>query len=442
MPTVKELQEERAPIGVAIRQMADKINNEKRDFTAEERKAWDQANADFNRLSGSIEVARRAEEVDTELKRRDQSPPGSEDTDAKRKGKPTREDRAEATEELRALALQGWCRRQHNLSITPEQKRACKLVGLNPAQRSFDFNLRRRPNEEERAEKRDMSATIGSAGGVTVPKSFVNGLEKALKSYNGVRQVADVMRTDDGREMPWPSVNDTTNMGQRIGENTQVVKQDAKFGFVQFGAYKYTSNLILFPTELLEDSAFNLAAEIGPMLGERIARVQELEDTVGTGNAQPLGVVTASVLGKQAASGSAIAADEIIDLIHSVDTAYRNDPSFALMFHDLILSVIRKLKDSQNRYLFEEGQNGAPDRIKGCRYVINQNMDSTIASGKKTMLAGAFRKYKIRDVKKVRFRRLDERYGDYDQVGFVAFTRHDARLLDAGTNPVKHLVHP
>ena len=98
---------------------------------------------------------------------------------------------------------------------------------------------------------------------------------------------------------------------------------------------------------------------------------------------------------------ASILPDEIISLIHSVDPAYRKDPSFGIMFHDQILAVVRKLKDSVGRYLFEEGQNGAPDKAKGAPITINQNMPSTLASGNKTMLCGAFSKFKIRYVNQI-----------------------------------------
>ena len=39
----------------------------------------------------------------------------------------------------------------------------------------------------------------------------------------------------------------------------------------------------------------------------------------------------------------------------------------------------------------------------------------------------------------VQILRLVERYADYGQVGYLAFHRHDARLIDAGTHPVKVL---
>jgi len=43
-------------------------------------------------------------------------------------------------------------------------------------------------------------------------------------------------------------------------------------------------------------------------------------------------------------------------------------------------------------------------------------------------------------VSTLRLRRLVERYADADQEGFVGFSRADGDLLDAGTDPVKHLI--
>jgi HK97 family phage major capsid protein len=440
---VKQLQEERAPIGAEIRRMADTLGKEKPDFTAEERGKWDKLNEDFNRMTGQIELVRRGEEVGAALgANEDKNPrakPGLEDTEPRRKGEGRR---SGSTEQARALALQAWARKQQGLDLTHDQKRACKLVGFNPNRRSIDIVLGRRPELTE-ANKRAQSAQLPSGGASLIAGGkFMGAVEKALKDYNGVREVADVIRTDDGAKMPWPTNNDTSNEGELIGENTEVAKQDMKIGVTNFDAYKFSSKMMLLPSELLDDSAFELAGFVAELLGERIGRVQQRVFTTGRGASEPQGVVTGSTLGKTAASGAAIAADEIIDLIHSVDPAYRRDPSFRLMFHDSILAIIRKLKDSQNRYLFEEGQGGAPDKIKGVMYAINQNMASAPVSGARTMLAGSFRQFKIRDVKSVRFKRLDERYAELDQVAFIAFMRSDSRLLNAGTNPIKHLLHP
>lgn len=441
--TVKQLQEERAPIGNEIKRMADTLGKDKPDFTAEEKGKWDKLNDDFNRMTNQIELVRRGEEVGGLLDSRGsdrRTTPGLEDTQPR--GKKSRNGREGSTEQVRALAFQGWARRQHGMDLTDDQRRACKRTGLNPNKRNLDLVLGRRPEMTE-ANKRAQSAQLPSGGASLIAGGkFMGSIEKALKDYNGPRRVADVIRTDDGSKMPWPTNNETSNEGELIGENTEVSKQDTKIGVTNLDAFKFSSKMMLLPSELMDDTEYDLASFVAELLGERIGRAQARKFTTGTGSGEPQGVVTGSVLGKTAASGTAIAADEIIDLIHSVDPAYRRDPSFRLMFHDQILAIIRKLKDSQNRYLFEEGQGGAPDKIKGVQFEINQNMDSAPVSGAKTMLAGAFRKLKIRDVKTLRLRRLEERYAEFDQVAFIAFMRSDSRVLNAGTGPIRHLVHP
>ena len=82
---------------------------------------------------------------------------------------------------------------------------------------------------------------------------------------------------------------------------------------------------------------------------------------------------------------------------------------------------------------------GAPDTILGYPFVVNQHM-VTPATAVRSIIFGDFRKYQIRDVRDITLVRLDERYADYHQVGFLAFARSDGDLLDAGTNPVKHHV--
>ncbi|MBN9521957.1 phage major capsid protein [bacterium] len=431
-----EMKKQRSAAAATLRRLANHAAAQNRTFSPDEQREFDAANTEFERLHRRVEIGMRGEEVRREMESTGENFEQTRET-------LTDAQRAEA----RALALQAWCRRQMGKKLTPAHVRACKLTGLNPRQRSIDIDLPTRPGQfesrgERQAHKRAMSATVGSAGAFTVSPSFVGSLEKALKAFNGVRQVADVIRTDTGAEMPWPTVDDTGNRGQRIGENTQIGQQDPKFGQTVYGAFKYTSNLILAPSELLEDSAFELETELSALLGERIGRIQEDEFTNGTGNSMPLGVVPGSALGATAANAASLVGDDFINLIHSVDPAYRNDPSFALMMHDLIFAAVRKIKDLQGRYIFEEGQNGMPPRIKGVRVVINQNMPTAPASGARTVVAGPFRKYKVRDVRRIRIRRFDERYGDYDQTGFVAFMRSDARPLNAGTGPIRYLVHP
>ena len=105
------------------------------------------------------------------------------------------------------------------------------------------------------------------------------------------------------------------------------------------------------------------------------------------------------------------------------------------------LKELRQLKDGDNQYLWQPGyQLGQPDRLLGYRVFTNQKMQSSIATGTETMLFGDLSKYQVRMVNRIRFYRLVERHRENDQDAFLAFMRFDGDLLDAGTNPVKHLI--
>lgn len=445
----KRLREERAVVGKQLQDMADLVLAEKRDFSAEEKPGWEKVNADYNLLTSQIAVAEQREHVtiDQEFVPEQRGAgasgaggthnPGQQNVSHKPGDEEENRDKG-PTEEDRAVALQAWLLSGAGKELDSRHVQACTKTGVRPHAQNYDFSLRR-DVAKMRSEFRDQSAISGPAGQYTAAAGFVASLERAMLAFGGMRQVADVMRTTSGNNMPWPTTNDTSNEGAIIAENTAAGEQDITFGQVIFYAHKYTSKLVQVPVELLEDSAFDLASEIGRMLGERLGRITNRHFTVGTGGGQPEGIVPGSTLGVTAASATAIAADEILDLIHSVDPSYRTGAGF--MLHDSILLHIRKLKDGNGQYLWSQGINaGMPDRLGGYPITPNQHMQSSVATGTKTIVFGQLSKYKIRDVAGVRLVRLNERFADADQVGFLAFSRHDGHLLDAGVAPVKHLL--
>lgn len=445
--SAKQLREERAAVATKIRELADLANNENRDFTAEEEQTWQEINGSYDHYTRQIEIAERAEsiradqeELIEERRERDRQRPGRDDVDHRdsaRDGR--REEREEITEKQRSLALSGWMRANCGMELEKRQAEACALLGIRPHSDFYECVFRSDVGQLRR-EYRALSSVSDTAGAYTIPEGFVNSMEMAMLAFGGMREVSDILRTSSGNKLPWPTSDDTSNEGALIGENTTVSEQDVTVGQVVFDAHKYTSKMVKVPRELLEDSAFDIAGWLGPILGERIARKTNRDFTTGSGASMPKGVVTASGLGVSAASATAITADEIISLVHSVDPSYRNGARF--MFHDNVLMAIRKLKDGNGQYLWAPGMSaGVQNVLYGYPVTINQHMASTIESGAKSMLFGQFGKYKIRDVAGFRLKRLVERYADSDQEAFVAFTRHDGNLLDAGTDPVKHMVH-
>jgi HK97 family phage major capsid protein len=276
-------------------------------------------------------------------------------------------------------------------------------------------------------ETRAMSVGTGSAGGYLVPEEFANAIYEVMKWYGSMRQAAGVLATASGGDLVYPNVDDTGNVGELVDENTAFSTQDVSVGARTYKAFLYSSKIVKVSWSLMQDSAINLDALLARLLGIRIARIQNTHFTTGFGGTQPEGVVTNAPTGVTGAAPTAVTGDELIDLTYSVDRTYRANGKF--MMNDLIAAAVRKLKDSQQRYLWEPSlQVGQPDRLLGYEIVPNGDMQATLAATTKTVLFGDFNEgYLIRDVKGITLVRLNELYAGSGQVGFLAFARSDGQ---------------
>lgn len=464
--TLKELQEKRQKLAAEIRRLGDKFNADGKEWKApEDRAAWEKVNADYDATMTEIGAAQtRQAEIDAVESRRgllnEHDTRSSNDPQGLIGRGDSRSERpvggSAITEETRNLAMAGFAIGPKNRRFTAAHADAMKRCGIGVDWLEVEFNLgstgvvsalradcrSRHPSHntpERLAEHRALSSITSVDGGALVFPSFVRQIETNMLAFGGMRQVAETIRTTTGERMTWPTVDDTTNTGEQLGENVEGNDADPDFGGVAWDAYKFSSKAVKVPYELLEDTAFDLPGRIGAMLGERLGRITNTRFTTGSGANTAKGILTAAGT-KAAASASAIAWDDLFKLYHDIDPAYRMGASW--MMHDAIALQLRLLKDGQSRFMWQSGvTEGMPDRILGLPISINQDMDNTIASTKKTVLFGQLSKYKIRTVNGIRLRRLDERYAEKDQTGFIAFVREDGNLLDAGTDPVKALLH-
>lgn len=295
-----------------------------------------------------------------------------------------------------------------------------------------------------KAVKEDRGQSVGNQtqGGYLVPGDFMAELIKSLKAWGPMLDpgVTRMLNTSTGTTITMPTMNDTGNVGALIGENQQVSVTEINFGTKSLDAYKYTSGVVLVSDELLQDSVLDVEALVRDAMAERIGRIANTHLTTGDGASKPNGIVTAAGT-TAAAGGSAITFDDFINLEHSVDPAYRSDPSVKWMFNDNTLKAARKLKDLNGAYIWQPAdvKGGAPATILTYGYSVNQAV-ADIGSGAKSVVFGAMNKYVVRMVKEFAIKRLVERYADYAQVGLIGFTRLDGELLD--TAAVKTLLHP
>ncbi len=473
MSKLQELQEQRNGLAVKIKEFANKCDKETGWPDEETKKNWETLNSDYDSLTEQMDKIRQADSVTARLNRIEeiqntagniqghQVIPGRDNAQPMDQGgRQIGDVQPVCTEDHRCMALAAWMRNQCDMDVSPQHQQAAKLAGINLNRKSLNFaspsahyvnglarEFRSRHPQARSVGREFYNAPLTTAtsgtGGDTIPaETLMREIEINMLAFGPMAQVAELMVTSGGETLSWPTVDDTDHTGVQIGENTDLSNSGSggdapDFAQVQWEAYKLSSQMILVPYELLEDNVVNLPVVLGQLIGERLGRFRNTRYTTGSGSSQANGIVTAATVGVTAASATAIASDEVYELQHSVDPAYRNGAAF--MCNDNTVYYLRTLKDSDNRYLWQSGFNtGIPDTLAGAPLFINQDMASRAANAK-TLLYGQLSKYKIRRVNGFRMYRLTERYRDTDQDGFMMIVREDGNLLDAGTPPVKVL---
>lgn len=400
--TIKSLMEKRKDAYAEALDIQAKQEREKRSLTDEEKGKVSEIFDSIDAITADIERIERQLKIEAMMAE-------NEKTDAQKRNN----DKKDAPVEYKD-AFVAWFRSGGDFSkMTPDQVKALKA-----------------------GEKRAQSAGTGSEGGFTVPEGFSGQLEKYMAIYGGMFEAGRIWRTASGNAIPWPTVNDISNTGGLVSENAQEGEQDVTFAEVTFNAYKYGSDIVRVSYELLNDSFFNMETVLRDLFAERLGRGMNALLTTGTGSSQPNGVVTAGASGLTAAAVAAVTRAELVQLVHSVDPAYRRGPKSGWMFNDSTLSAIKQLGigASDARPLWQPSMSASePDRLDGYQYFINQDV-ADLAASSKSILFGDFDKYIIRLVGDVRFRQSEHLYFDYDQTAFVAFQRLDGDLIASGAN--------
>ncbi|MDF0489202.1 phage major capsid protein [Sphingomonas sp. H39-1-10] len=410
MINIKALRDQRAAKAKEARNLLDTNTGDK--WSKDVEKQVDDIYAEIDRIDAQITRAERQAEIDGEI---------AADEGSREAGE-------------RAL---------NNLS--PDEREAAQRYSA--AFRNFLIRGERGLTQEEAQTLRTgrpqnaQSVGSGASGGYLVPQGFGGELLEALKAFGGMRRVATTIQTASGATLPWPTVDETGQMGEIVAENTAASAQDASFGTTNIGSYKWSSKVFTLPFELLQDQGpgMDVEAFVRRAASTRIGRAQNAKYTNGTGTNEPTGIVTSAPVGRAAPNGqtTTVTYDDMVYMEHSIDPAYREMPGVGWMFHDTTLRSLKLLKDAQGHPLWLPGLSAKdPDTFLRYRYTINQDMPQQAASAK-SILFGDMSEFLIRDVMEVTLFRFDDSaFTIKGQVGFLAWARGDGKLVSGGT-PVK-----
>lgn len=256
------------------------------------------------------------------------------------------------------------------------------------------------------------SEGVPSQGGYLVADTFRAKLVEKLKAFGGLASVVDHYSTGNGAPVEWPTIDDTSNLGEIVFENGSFSSgADLVFGSNALGAYSYATGgaggPLKIPRELVQDAEFDIEALVARLFAIRIYRIQAQHWVSGTGVAQPLGITTGRTP-VQSAANTGITYEDLVTYIHSVDPAYRAT-GCRWAFNDLSLAELEKIKDGSGSYVYRGrdanmaiGVNEAT--LLGYPITVDQAFP-TLVKNSATVQWGVFgnlsQGYVIRDVKDV-----------------------------------------
>jgi HK97 family phage major capsid protein len=250
---------------------------------------------------------------------------------------------------------------------------------------------------------------------------------------------ATVINTAAGENLEIP-VTTAHSSGALIAEGGTLTESDPAFVKRTLGAYKY-GLAIQASSELVSDTGFDLLGYLARQAGRAVGNAWGTHLITGSGSSQPSGIVTSATTGVTGAASvsGAFTADNLIDLYFSVIAPYRNSTSCAWIMKDATLAAVRKLKDSQNQYLWQPSLIvGQPDTLLGKPVFTDPNV-AAVALSAKSVIFGDISAYYARVAGGIRFERSDDFAFGTDLVTFRAIVRGDGTLADR-TGAVKLFV--
>ncbi len=281
-------------------------------------------------------------------------------------------------------------------------------------------------------EKRDIARTTSNA---PVPTSFSDTVIQQARLVGPMLDpsVVTVLNTASGEDLVLPSLASWSTAGFEA-EAATIDESDPGFGRTTLKAYKYAF-IVQVSQEFLADSNIDVIGFLGQQAGNAIGYDVNNALTVGTGTVQPNGIAVAAaagVTGGTAIAGTrgtgAFTADDLIDLVYSLDGAARRLPGFGVMANGSSIGAMRKLKTTSGDYVFVPTiQPGQPDTILGYPLIENPALAS-VGSGARSVLAGHFPSYYVRTVGGIDVARSDDFAFNTGQVTLRFQIRVDGNL--------------
>ena len=246
-------------------------------------------------------------------------------------------------------------------------------------------------------EKKALTVSNDSTGGYLAPPEYVRELLKTVTEISPIRSIARVRSTGQ-RSVQVPKRSSQFSAQWVAEQGTRSETTGYNVALEEVPAHEVYA-LVDISEQNLEDTVFDLEAEMQSEFAEQFAKAEGNAFTVGDSIGKPEGLLTnSSVSEVVSGNSSALLADGLITLVHSIKSEYANNGTF--VFNRSTLAAIRKLKDTAGQYVFQAGmslQGGVPNTILGYPYVQATDMPDVGANAFPVLFGDFSRAYMIVD---------------------------------------------
>lgn len=229
---------------------------------------------------------------------------------------------------------------------------------------------------------------------VTVRSQWSDRIFSLIRESSPVRQVANVMQTNSNE---LEVLIDRGEAGSDwVGELDARTKTETDYLTRQkIPVFEHFANPEI-TLHMLEDSQLDVETWLQNKIRNRFTRQESAAFIAGDGAGKPRGLLDygttpeadfvwgadpdAYTIGAtySGADGDVTDPDVLMDLVDSLKAPYL--PGAGWMMTRAFRTIIRKLKDNQDRYLFEQSlQAGAPDRLLGYPVFLAEDMEAPAA---------------------------------------------------------------
>lgn len=258
---------------------------------------------------------------------------------------------------------------------------AASITKGAPHQKAFDAYVRSGDDDGLRGldmETKSLTSAVNSDGGYLVDPQTAEIIKSVLKSTASIRSIASVVNVEANS---FDVLIDHTDVGAGWADEASAATPSIDRISI---ALHELSALPKASQRLLDDSAFDVEGWLAGRIADKFARAEASAFISGDGVDKPKGILDHAKVDNDVwdwgnigyvptGIDGGVEADAIVDVVYALGAQYRVNGTFVM--NSKTAGLIRKLKDSDGRFLWSDGlAAGEPARLMGYPVLIAEDM--------------------------------------------------------------------